>query len=89
MKRWQQLLSWYLALCLVFAGAVGITLDADFSLSHSEFRDNPRDRLTGQHIGDRIPGSIESVIAAGITYHNNCGFFGSLRLRYFGPRPLI
>jgi len=65
------------------------TLDADFSFSHSEFRDNPRDPLTGQHIGQHVPGSIESVIAAGITYHSDGGFFGSLRLRYFGPRPLI
>jgi len=59
-----------------------LTLDADFSLSHSEFRNN-------DPAGDHIPGSIESVISAGITYRNDCGFFGSVRLRYFGPRPLI
>lgn len=58
------------------------TLDADFSFSHAEFRD--RDPA-----GDYIPGSIESVISAGITYRADCGFFGSVRLRYFGPRPLI
>lgn len=58
-----------------------LTLDADFSLSHAEFRDNDA-------AGDHIPGSIESVIAAGITYHSDGGFFASLRLRYFGPRPL-
>src|SRR5207302_4857760 len=58
------------------------TLDADFSYSHAEFRDsNPA--------GDHIPGSIESVIAAGVTYTADCGFFASLRLRYFGPRPLV
>jgi outer membrane cobalamin receptor len=59
-----------------------ITLDADFSFSHAEFRDS-------DPVGDHIPGSIESVIASGITFHSDCGFFGSLRLRYFGPRPLI
>lgn len=58
------------------------TLDADFSFSHAEFRN---DDPTGNH----IPGSIESVVSAGITYRADNGFFGSVRLRYFGPRPLI
>lgn len=65
------------------------TLDADFSFSHAEFRDDVSDPVTGQPVGREIPGSIESVVAAGITYHADCGFFASLRLRYFGPRPLI
>lgn len=59
-----------------------ITIDADFSLSHAEFRDN-------DPAGNEIPGSVESVVAAGVTYHSSYGFFSSLRLRYFGPRPLI
>ncbi len=59
-----------------------LTLDADFSFSHAEFRDD-------DPVGNHVPGSIESVIAAGITYTADNGFFGSLRLRYFGPRPLI
>ncbi|MCX8091429.1 MAG: TonB-dependent receptor [Verrucomicrobiae bacterium] len=58
------------------------TLDADFSFSHAEFRDDAPE-------GDHIPGAIESVIAAGIAYQADNGFFASLRLRYFGPRPLI
>ncbi len=62
--------------------AKDLTLDADFSFSHAEFRDN-------DPAGDHIPGSIESVIAAGISYHPAKGLFGGLRLRYFGPRPLI
>lgn len=59
-----------------------LTLDADFSFSHAEFRDH-------DPAGDHIPGAIESVVAAGITYRAEHGFFGSLRFRYFGPRPLI
>ena len=59
-----------------------LTLDADFSISHAAFRDN-------DPVGNYIPGSIESVIAAGLTYRADNGFFGSVRLRYFGPRPLI
>lgn len=58
-----------------------LTLDADFSFSHAGFRDDAPE-------GDHIPGSIESVVAAGISYRSDFGLFGSLRLRYFGPRPL-
>ncbi|MFN7138173.1 MAG: TonB-dependent receptor [Limisphaerales bacterium] len=59
-----------------------LTIDADYSLSHARFRDD-------DPAGNRIPGSVESVIAAGISVHDLNGFFGSLRLRYFGPRPLV
>lgn len=59
-----------------------LTFDADVSFSHAEFRDD-------DSAGNHIPGAIESVIAAGLTYEAECGFFSSLRLRYFGPRPLI
>ncbi|MCC6234593.1 MAG: TonB-dependent receptor [Verrucomicrobiales bacterium] len=59
-----------------------LTLDADVSVSHAEFRDS-------DPAGDRIPGSIETVVAAGLSLHDLGGFFASLRVRYFGPRPLI
>jgi outer membrane receptor protein involved in Fe transport len=59
-----------------------LSIDADFSFSKSQFRDD-------DPAGDYIPGSIESVIAAGLTVHDLNNFFGGLRLRYFGPRPLI
>jgi hypothetical protein len=58
-----------------------LTFDADASLSHARFRDSAPE-------GDHIPGSIESVVAAGMTVHGVRGFTGELRLRYFGPRPL-
>jgi outer membrane receptor protein involved in Fe transport len=59
-----------------------LTLDADVSVSRSRFKGS-------DPAGDYIPGSIETVIASGITVHDLCGFFGSIRLRYFGPRALI
>ena len=59
-----------------------LTLDADVSISRSRFKGiDPA--------GDFIPGSIETVIASGITVHDLYGFFGSVRVRYFGPRALI
>lgn len=60
-----------------------LTFDADLSFSHSRFRNN----VTGE--GNYIPNSVETVIAAGATFHDVYGgFFGGPRLRYFGPRPL-
>ena len=59
-----------------------LTLDLDVSLSRARFRDS-------DPAGREIPGSVESVVAAGITVDDLRGFFGTIRLRYFGPRPLI
>ena len=39
--------------------------------------------------GDEIPGSIDRVLAAGITFEQPRGLYGRARLRYFGPRPLV
>lgn len=59
-----------------------LILDADFSFSKAAFRDDDPS-------GSRIPGAIEQVIAAGATVQNLNGFFGSVRVRFFGSRPLI
>ena len=40
-------------------------------------------------VGDRIPGAIQSALAGGITLFPLNGWFGSLRFRYFGARPLV
>ncbi len=59
-----------------------LTVDADVSWSRSRFTDVDR-------AGDHIPGSVETVMSAGVTLDAIRGPFGSLRLRYFGPRPLL
>lgn len=59
-----------------------LTLDADFAFAHSEFTDD-------DPAGQRIPGAFATVIAAGATVNLPYNLFGSLRLRHFGPRPLI
>ncbi|MFO0795620.1 MAG: TonB-dependent receptor [Candidatus Brocadiaceae bacterium] len=64
-----------------------LDLDADFSLSHAEFRET----VSGEGVqGTHIPGSVDSVIATGIAFHQpgEHGLFSDLRLRFFGPRPL-
>jgi outer membrane receptor protein involved in Fe transport len=59
-----------------------LALDADVSWSRARFRDDAPG-------GRRIPGSVETVVAAGVTLKEWRGFFGSVRARYFGPRPLV
>ena len=58
-----------------------LTLDGDFAYTQARFEHNPA--------GDRIPGSIATVFAAGATVNAPAGFFGTVRTRYFGPQPLI
>ena len=59
-----------------------MTVDADFAYSRARFtEDDP--------VGNYIPGAIEGVASAGVSVNNLSGFFGSVRVRYFGPRALI
>ncbi len=59
-----------------------MTVDADLAYSRARFtQDDPA--------GDYIPGAIEGVASAGVSVNNLSGFFGSVRMRYFGPRALI
>ena len=56
--------------------------DLELALTNSRFEgDDPA--------GDEIPGSIERVIAAGVSARYPNGVYGSLRARHFGDRPLI
>jgi outer membrane receptor protein involved in Fe transport len=59
-----------------------LTVDADLAYSRGRFRD--RDPS-----GDRIPGAVEGVASAGVTMEGSGRLAGTLRLRYFGPRPLV
>ena len=59
-----------------------LTFDGDLSISRGRFTDD-------DPAGNRIPGSVETVVSAGATIDSVRNLFGSIRLRYFGPRPLI
>ena len=58
-----------------------LSLDVDLSYSRARFISNPA--------GPYIPGAVELVVASGVAVNFPSGVFGSLRARYFGPRPLI
>jgi outer membrane receptor protein involved in Fe transport len=59
-----------------------LTMDADLAWSHARFTDQ-------DPAGNLIPGAAQAVMSLGLTADRTRGLFGSLRLRYFGPRPLI
>ena len=59
-----------------------LNFDADLSLSRAHFTD-------ADPTGAQIPGAVQTVVSAGATVDHVHGVFGSLRWRYFGPRPLI
>lgn len=59
-----------------------LTLDADVAFTRARFTDN-------DPAGDNVPGALDRVISAGVSIEPRQPFFGSLRVRHFGPRPLI
>lgn len=56
--------------------------DVELALTESRFRD-PVDG------GDEVPGSVDRVLAAGTVAEFGNGAYGTLRVRYFGDRPLV
>jgi outer membrane receptor protein involved in Fe transport len=62
-----------------------LTLDFDAAYTQARFRE---DDPTAP--GRRIPGAVEGVISAGLSFQDVYGgWFGGAKVRYFGPRPLI
>jgi outer membrane receptor protein involved in Fe transport len=59
-----------------------MTLDFDFANTRARFTDFDL-------VGNRIPGAPAVVASGGVTFGGDSGWFGALRARYFGPRPLI
>jgi TonB dependent receptor len=65
-----------------YRAASWLTLDASVAYSRARFTDGASD-------GNRIPGAVEGVSSAGLTVTPSGRWSGSLRYRFFGPRPLI
>jgi extradiol dioxygenase family protein len=61
-----------------------LTIDADYAISQARYRDH-------EAAGDYVPESIVDVFESGVTVHDMLfcpRLFGSMRVRYFGPRAL-
>lgn len=59
-----------------------ISMELDAALSRARFADHAPE-------GNFIPGAIEQVISAAVNFRDFHRFFGGLRVRYFGERPLL
>ena len=58
------------------------SLEADFALTEAKFSDSAPE-------GNKIPGALDTVVTGAISARYPSGWFGSLRVRYFGPAPLV
>ncbi len=66
-----------------------LAFDFDFADSKALFTTiDPDDAAPGSPGGKWVPEAVGLVISSGITVQSYKGFWGSLRLRYFGPRNL-
>ena len=59
-----------------------LTVDADIAYARARYSDN-------DPAGSRIVGAVEGVASLALSVDNLGAYFGSLQLRYFGPRPLL
>lgn len=58
-----------------------MTYDFDYSTSSAKFTNY-------DPVGELVPGSVKDVLTLGVTAEERKSYAG-IRLRYFGPRPLI
>ncbi|MCE4222713.1 TonB-dependent receptor [Methylobacterium sp. C25] len=59
-----------------------LSLEGDLTITNARFTDP-------DPVGNRVPEAPTTIASAGFTVGQGLGWFGSMRLRYFGPRPLI
>ncbi|WP_431311189.1 TonB-dependent receptor [Methylobacterium nigriterrae] len=59
-----------------------LSLEGDLTITNARFSDY-------DPVGNRVPEAPTTIASAGITFGEGAGWFGSMRFRYFGPRPLI
>jgi outer membrane receptor protein involved in Fe transport len=59
-----------------------LLIDGDVSVSSAHFTDR-------DPVGDRIPGAIEQAASIGLSLQESDPWSAGMRLRFFGPRPLI
>ncbi|WP_426609327.1 TonB-dependent receptor [Bradyrhizobium sp. McL0616] len=59
-----------------------LTFDLDVAYTRARFTDF-------DSAGDRIPGAPSWIASGVVTFGEESGWFGALKGRYFGPRPLI
>jgi hypothetical protein len=59
-----------------------LMFDGDLAFTRARFADD-------DPAGDAVPGALDRVISAGLTVDPRQPFFGTVRVRHFGPRSLV
>jgi hypothetical protein len=59
-----------------------LAYELDFASTRARFTDS-------DPAGNHLPGAPQTVASAGVVLGDKTGWFGAVKLRYFGPRPLI
>ncbi len=59
-----------------------LALEGDLTITNARFSNR-------DPVGSRVPEAPTTIASAGITFGEGQGWFGAMRFRYFGPRPLI
>ncbi|WP_299079752.1 TonB-dependent receptor [uncultured Paraglaciecola sp.] len=59
-----------------------LTLDLEYAYTDAEFDQLPS-------YANQVPGALEHVVQAGVSYQPQQGWFANARLRYFSERPLV
>lgn len=62
-----------------------LTVDADLAVSRARYTEIDPALVAGNY----IPGAIQKTLSVGVSAQGASAWSGGLRLRYFGPRPLI
>jgi outer membrane receptor protein involved in Fe transport len=65
-----------------YAVTPSLSLEGDLTITNARFS-------SYDPVGNRVPEAPTTIASAGVTFGEPLGWFGSLRVRYFGPRPLI
>lgn len=58
------------------------SLDLDLAFTRARFTDD-------DPAGNFIPGAPDAVVTGGLAFGRETGWYGSAKVRYFGPRPLV
>ncbi|WP_020651744.1 TonB-dependent receptor [Massilia niastensis] len=64
-------------------------LSIDFDAAYARARSRGGNPAGDRDAGRRIPGAVEGVAQLGLTMDRSGPWSGALRLRWFGPRPLV
>lgn len=68
-----------------YSFADAYTLDVEYALTDSQHKTIEQ---TGLVDGNHVPGALRSVVSVGLSWQPDSNWFGSIRLRHIGPRPL-